>query len=63
MSVQSLQYRAATYAQFAVILNSLLIVFLNIIGEVVNGDVVVLDILHDLCKNDMNGKTIAKITA
>lgn len=63
MSVQSFRYFVATYAKLAVILNSLFVVFLNIIGEVVDGDVVVLDILHDLFKYDMRVKTIAKIMA
>ena len=36
------------YPQFAVVLNSFLIIFLDIVGEVVNRDVVVFYVLHDL---------------
>jgi hypothetical protein len=39
-----------THPQFAVVNDGLLIVFLNIIGEVVDGDIIVLDIFHDLAK-------------
>ena len=37
-----------TYTELAVILDSILIVFLYIVREVVDGDIVILDILHDL---------------
>lgn len=37
--------------KLAVVLNRLFIVLLHIIGEVVHGDVIVLDILHDLHPN------------
>lgn len=43
--------RDSTYAQFTVILNCILIIFLDVVGEVVDGDIVVVDILHDLNKN------------
>ena len=39
-----------SYPQLAVINDSVFIVLLNIVREVVDGDVVVLDILHDLCQ-------------
>lgn len=43
-------FEIATYAELAVVLDSLLIVFLDIIREVVDGNIIVLDVLHDLCK-------------
>ena len=40
--------RRGTYAKLAVLLDGLLVIFLNVVREVVDGDVVVLDVLHDL---------------
>ena len=40
----------AAYPQFAVILDSVFVVFFNIVREVVDGDVIVVDVLHDLQK-------------
>ena len=37
-----------TYTKFAVVLDGLLIIFLDIIGEVVDRNVIVLNVLHDL---------------
>lgn len=37
-----------TCPKFAIVLNGLFIVFLKIVGEVVDRDVVVLNVLHDL---------------
>ena len=39
-----------SYPQLAVIDDSVFIVLLDIVREVVDGDVIVLDILHDLCQ-------------
>ena len=39
---------ATTYPQLAVILDSIFIIFFNIVREIVNGNVVVVDVLHDL---------------
>lgn len=44
----SLDSNYVTYPQLAVVLDGLLVVFLHVVREVVDGDVVVLDILHDL---------------
>lgn len=38
-----------TYAQLAIILDCLFIVFLHVIGEIVDGDIIMFNILHDLC--------------
>jgi hypothetical protein len=38
----------ATYAEFAVVLDSLFVILLHVVGEVVDWNVVVLDVLHDL---------------
>lgn len=35
-------------AELAVVLNGILVVFLHVVREVVNGDIIVLDVLHDL---------------
>lgn len=40
--------RYATYTKLAVVLDGLLVIFLHIIREVVDWDVVVLNIFHDL---------------
>ena len=48
-----------TYPEFAVILDSILVIFLDIVGEVVDGDVVILDVFHDLCgQSVLNVSTI-----
>jgi hypothetical protein len=39
-----------TYPQLAVVLDGIFVIFLNIIREVVDGNVVVVNILHDLQK-------------
>ena len=38
-----------TYAELAIVLDGLLIIFLDIVWEVVDGNIVVLNVLHDLC--------------
>jgi hypothetical protein len=43
-----------THPQFAVVDDGLLIIFLNIIREVVDGDIIVLDIFHNLAKRMRN---------
>lgn len=44
------QLRKASYPKFTVVLNRVLIILLNVVGEVVDGNLVVFDILHDLAK-------------
>lgn len=39
---------AATYPQFTVILDGIFVIFLNIVREIVDGDIVVIDVFHDL---------------
>ena len=41
------------YPQLAVIDDSVFIVLLYVVREVVDGDIIVLDILHDLCQNEL----------
>ena len=43
-----------TYAELAVVLDGLLVVFLNIVREVVNWDIVVLNVFHDLMPSVSN---------
>jgi hypothetical protein len=42
------------YPQLAVIDDGLFIVLLDIVREVVDGDIIVLNILHDLCQNELS---------
>lgn len=44
-----------TNAELAVVLDSLLVVLLNVVGEVVHGYIVIFDVLHDL-----NDRTLVK---
>ena len=37
-----------TYAKLAVVLNGILVILFNVVREVVHGDVVVLDVFHNL---------------
>lgn len=51
--------RDRTYPQFAVVLNRFLIILLDVVGEVVDGNIVVVDILHNLNKYSLiHGHTI-----
>ena len=43
-----------TYTQFAVVLDGLLVIFLHVIGEIIDRDIVVLDVLHDLSMHEHN---------
>lgn len=40
-----------TYTEFLVVLDCLLVIFFNIIWEIVDWDIVELDVLHDLRRN------------
>lgn len=39
---------ATAYAKLAVVLNSVLVIFLDVVGKIINGDIVVINVLHDL---------------
>ena len=49
-----LKDQKVAYAKLAVVLNRFFVVFLNVIGEVIHRDIVMLNILHDLdfCVNE-----------
>lgn len=51
-----LRHKTATYAEFTVVLDGLLVILLDIVGEVVNWDVVMLDVLHNLKKKNQTLK-------
>jgi hypothetical protein len=46
-----------TYAEFTVVLDGFLIILLNIIRKVVDWNVIVLDVLHDLENNNNKHRT------
>ena len=41
----------STYTELAVVLDSLLIIFLDVVGEVVDRNIIIFNILHDLLKS------------
>jgi hypothetical protein len=41
-----------THAKFAVVLDGLLIILFNIIREVVDGNIIIFDVFHDLQPNE-----------
>ena len=52
-----------SYPQLAVIDDRLFIVLLDIVREVVDGDIIVLDILHDLCQDERINSTLSVLLA
>jgi hypothetical protein len=45
-----------TYAEFTIVLDGFLVILLNIVREVVDWNVIVLDVLHDLENNNNNSE-------
>ena len=50
-----------TYAQLAVVLDGFLVIFLNIVREIIDRDIVVLDVFHYLAKHSTLMKPMEKL--